>query len=63
MERNRVKRRLREIIRLEVLPFMSISADIVVRAAPRAYGASFETLRAELLGGISRFVSLRSPAS
>ncbi|HET9867502.1 MAG TPA: ribonuclease P protein component [Nitrospira sp.] len=62
VERNRLKRRLREIIRLEVLPFMSIPADIVVRAAPRAYGASFETLRTELLGGISRFVSLRFPA-
>ena len=63
VERNRLKRRLREIIRLEILPLMSIPADVVVRAGPRAYAASFETLRAELVGGLSRLTSLHRSAS
>jgi len=54
VERNRLKRRLREIIRLEILPLVSMPADIVVRAGPRAYGASFDMLRTELIAGISR---------
>jgi len=44
VERNLVKRRLRELVRRELLPFLP-SLDVVVRAAPSAYGASFDRLR------------------
>ncbi len=44
VERNLVKRRLRELLRLEILPFLG-PMDVVIRAAPAAYDASFETLR------------------
>lgn len=44
VERNRVKRRLRELLRVEFLPYLG-SVDLVIRAAPAAYEASFEQLR------------------
>lgn len=50
VERNRLKRRLRELLRatwftpLEVMP----SADLVLYALPSAYAADFATLRSEL---------------
>lgn len=47
VERNLVKRRLRELIRTELLPSMA-ALDVVVRAAPSAYGADYDTLRATL---------------
>ncbi|MDQ3696680.1 MAG: ribonuclease P protein component [Gemmatimonadota bacterium] len=45
--RNRLKRRLREIIRLRLLAALP-AVDLVVRARPEAYGATFESLDAEL---------------
>ncbi|HEX6057409.1 MAG TPA: ribonuclease P protein component [Gemmatimonadaceae bacterium] len=45
--RNRLKRRLREIARTRLLPTLP-SADVVVRARPEAYRASFDELRHEL---------------
>ena len=45
--RNRLKRRLREIVRRRLLPALP-SIDLVVRARPEAYGASFDALDAEL---------------
>lgn len=53
VERNLVKRRLRELIRTEVLPSMA-ELDVVVRAAPSAYKADFETLRGALRKAIER---------
>lgn len=47
VERNLVKRRLRELIRTELLPTME-ALDVVVRAAPSAYKADFDTLRGAL---------------
>lgn len=44
VERNLVKRRLREIVRQDMLPLLS-SVDVVVRALPSAYRASFADLR------------------
>jgi ribonuclease P protein component len=46
VDRNRLKRRLREIIRQDVLP-RDGGMDIVVRTAPSAYAVSFSALRAE----------------
>ncbi len=61
VERNRLKRRLREIVRQDILPSVSVAADIVVRVGPRAYEASFETLRTELMAGVRR-VAIRGGA-
>lgn len=44
VERNVVKRRLRELARRELLPALS-ALDVVIRAAPSAYTASFDALR------------------
>lgn len=51
VDRNLVKRRLREIARRELLPKLdAVSADIdvLVRARRSAYDAGFEDLRREL---------------
>jgi ribonuclease P protein component len=45
--RNRLKRRLREIVRRRLLPALP-PIDLVVRARPEAYGATFDALDAEL---------------
>ena len=47
VDRNRLKRRLREITRLELLPCLG-SVDLVIRARAEAYAAPFAELRAEL---------------
>lgn len=47
VERNRLKRRLREIVRRRLLPVLP-PIDVVVRARSEAYGASFDALDAEL---------------
>jgi ribonuclease P protein component len=46
--RNRLRRRLREIGRREVLPVLAAPTDVAVRARATAYAASFGALRAEL---------------
>jgi ribonuclease P protein component len=46
-DRNRVKRRLRELVRLYLLPAAE-SMDFVIRTRDGAYTASFEQLRADL---------------
>ena len=51
VERNRLKRRLREVLRLEVLPRLAeqaVAADVLVRARKEAYNATFEQLHDEL---------------
>lgn len=55
--RNRLKRRLRELVRLEVLPVLHAAGamrDIVVRVFPAAYAQDMETLRGELLQAMRR---------
>lgn len=63
--RNRVKRRLRELVRCAFLPALSASRafgslDVVVRVTPDAYDADLATLAADLrraaekLGGVGR---------
>ena len=43
VERNRLKRRLRELVRTRMLPVLP-PADVVIRPAPHAYDASFDAL-------------------
>lgn len=53
VERNLVKRRLREVLRLEVLPRLEaagVISDVLVRARREAYGVPYRTLREELVG-------------
>lgn len=46
--RNLVKRRLRELARIHLLP-AGIVAEVVIRIRPEAYAASFEILTIEVL--------------
>jgi ribonuclease P protein component len=49
VERNRVKRRLREVSRTRLLPTLAgVAGDVVIRARPEAYAASFEALVRQL---------------
>lgn len=47
VDRNRLKRRLREIVRSVLLPSLP-GLDVVIRARADAYGVSMGELRAEL---------------
>jgi ribonuclease P protein component len=49
-ERNRLRRRVREICRRAVLPVLATPLDVAVRARRGAYDARFELLRAEIVG-------------
>ncbi|MFQ5746815.1 MAG: ribonuclease P protein component [Gemmatimonadota bacterium] len=55
VERNLVRRRIREILRRDWLPRADSDAapiDVLVRACPGAYDLSFRDLRATLLSGL-----------
>ena len=52
--RNRLRRRLREIGRRQVLPHLADPTDVAFRARPAAYEASFETLKKEIVGTLCR---------
>jgi ribonuclease P protein component len=57
VDRNLVKRRLREILRKEILPRLRSpeqNRDVLVRARREAYGAAFSELRAELMEWLER---------
>jgi ribonuclease P protein component len=57
VERNQLKRRLREIVRQNILQRIP-PVDMIVRARPEAYSATFAVLERELLSGgvqIERF--------
>ena len=57
VERNLVKRRLREVLRLEVLPRLEaggLPVDVLVRAKREAYGASYAALSEELVQWVER---------
>jgi ribonuclease P protein component len=56
--RNRVKRRLRELVRRELLPRVD-TRDILIRANRSTYAASFDELRASMRHVAGRF----SPAA
>ncbi len=60
VDRNRLRRRLREIGRREILPRLGrreCIVDVLVRSRPRAYDAPFDELRAELLRLTERLCS------
>lgn len=63
VQRNRVKRRLREIGRTEVLPRLRNSGaalDVLLRARPEAYGAEFAELRDDLVALVEELCSRAS---
>jgi ribonuclease P protein component len=51
--RNRLRRRLREVVRRDTLAQLP-AVDLVVRAKRSAYAARFRELRAELIEGVRR---------
>jgi ribonuclease P protein component len=60
VDRNRLRRRLREIGRRRVLPELGErgqAADVLVRARREAYGATFEELSREVLGAVEALCS------
>ena len=50
VDRNKLKRRLKELARVELLPLLrdAVSADVTIRARREAYTASFEQLREDV---------------
>ena len=58
VSRNRLKRRLRELVRLDLLPSLRTRPlDVVLRATPRAYEASFEALRLDVHRAVTRLAA------
>lgn len=52
VERNRLKRRLREVGRRQLLPRLAeagLAADILIRARPEAYEATFQELQEQVV--------------
>jgi ribonuclease P protein component len=59
--RNRVKRRLREIVRQELLPRLP-SVSVLVRARPEAYAATLDSLKHDVRGARTRIERLLAPS-
>ena len=60
VDRNRVKRRLREIARVHALPRFRESGaevDLLVRARREAYGADFAQLKNEMMRAVEEICS------
>jgi ribonuclease P protein component len=57
VDRNRLKRRLRELSRTRILP-LNIPVDVVFRIRPDAYGASFEALTADVERALAQLQKL-----
>lgn len=53
VERNRLRRRLRELARTRLLPAI-LARDVLIRPFPRAYDVSFDVLAAEMDSVVSR---------
>jgi ribonuclease P protein component len=54
-DRNRLKRRLREVVRVSILPRLE-PLDLVIYARVEAYDASFLELQGQLLEGVERTI-------
>ena len=66
VQRNRLKRRLREIVRSEVLPRLArtgVNVEILLRARREAYEAAFAILKTELVTWVERRWQLDSCSS
>jgi len=59
--RNRIKRRLRELVRRELLPGLA-AADVVVRAVPSSYRATFVELEAAMRSVAARLTGQATAA-
>lgn len=51
--RNRLKRRLRELARTQLLP-VKLALDVVLRICPKAYDASFEALSMDIVRALEQ---------
>jgi ribonuclease P protein component len=60
--RNQLKRRLRELSRIRLLP-LDVAADVVIRIRPDAYRASFAELGADIDRAILQLARWRSSLS
>jgi ribonuclease P protein component len=60
VERNRLKRRLRELARTRLLPVLP-PVDLVIRTLPEAYGASFAALERQLGTVAERLRTMKLP--
>jgi ribonuclease P protein component len=63
VDRNLLKRRLREIGRRQLLPGLDASGrrvDVLLRARGRAYGAEFDVLAREAMEAVEGLCSARS---
>lgn len=60
VDRNRLKRRLRELVRLELLPTLR-PMDVVLRVSPVAYTREFELLRSEVLQAAKQLATVALP--
>lgn len=61
VDRNRLKRRLRELVRIELLPTLKPS-DVVLRVTPAAYTRDFEALQLEVRQLARSLATLALPA-
>jgi ribonuclease P protein component len=59
--RNRLKRRLRELARLHLLP-ADVPVDVVLRTRPETYGATFERLESDVRRALSELTRWRASA-
>jgi ribonuclease P protein component len=64
VDRNRLKRRLRELVRLELLPTLRArpAADVAIRARREAYAADVPALRRDILS-IAMRLATNDPAA
>ncbi len=61
VDRNRLKRRLRELVRTRLLP-TAPSVDVVIRARREAYAASFDALSADVARAAAQVTRLFGPS-
>ncbi len=60
VERNRLKRRLREIVRTQVIALLPAGADVVIRSSSsRVYEVPFAALGMETLIAVRKLVHLQ----
>ncbi len=61
VDRNRLKRRLRELVRLELLPTLR-PIDVVIRVSPVAYTRDFDALHTEVRQAARLLATLALPS-